>query len=140
MRAAARARLQGLADRARDLVVADRAGRPGARLVVKAVKATVCEAVAPRPGGRRADPDLGRNRLVVEPVGRSQHDPRPRSQRLRRSLLARQRRQFPPLHIIENDRNSPTLAHFRPTRTRNGKNVTKIPIRTLGGGPILTTA
>jgi hypothetical protein len=31
----------------------------------------------------------------------------------RRAVLARQRRQLPPLHIIENDLDSATLAHFR---------------------------
>lgn len=33
--------------------------------------------------------------------------------RVSRVLLARQRRQFPPLHIIENDLDSATLAHSR---------------------------
>ena len=94
-------RLQRLADRRGDGVVADLARRPGAGLVVEAVHAAPGKAIAPGAGGRRANPHLGGHFLVVEAARRGKNDPRPLRQRLRRPVLACQRHQLAFLRRIQ---------------------------------------
>jgi hypothetical protein len=111
VRAAPRFRLQRLADRARDFVVANLTRCAGPRFVVQTVHPAFGKALAPSTDGRSADTDLGCDLLVVEPARCSQHNARPLRQSLRRPVLARQSRQFAPLHIVEYDRNSSSLRH-----------------------------
>jgi hypothetical protein len=59
-----------------DLIVADLARRTRARLVAETLHPALREAIAPYPGRRGSDTDLGCDFLVVEPSGRSENDPR----------------------------------------------------------------
>jgi hypothetical protein len=69
--------LQRLADRGCNLIVTDLARRTRARLVVKTFQPLRRKAIAPRTHRCRTDTDLGGDLLVVEPLSRSQNDPRP---------------------------------------------------------------
>jgi len=85
----------------RDFVVANLARCAGPRLVVETVHTAFGKAIAPCANGRSADTDLGSDLLVVETARCNQHNARPLRQSLRRTVLARQSRQFALLHIIE---------------------------------------
>ena len=123
-------RLQRLAYRARDLVIADLPGRARARLVVKPIHAVRGKAIAPCAGRRCTDADLGGNRFVVEPARRRENNPRSFRQCLRGSMLARQCSQLASLRIIEYDRYRSTFRHSRPL-SQGHENVTDLSIRTL---------
>ncbi len=68
VRCAFRTRLQRLADRFGDLVVADLTWRARTRLVVKAVQASDGETVAPHACGMGANAELGGDVLVGQAV------------------------------------------------------------------------
>lgn len=99
-------RLQRLADRARDFVVANLARRAGPRLVVETVHTVVGKAVAPGADRVRADPKLRRDLFVLENACPLRHG-------LRRAVLARQCRQLALLHVIQHDRDSSSFGHSR---------------------------
>ena len=62
--------------------VVDRPRPSGARLVVEPFEPALGEALSPRLHGRTADAELGADLRVVEPVGRGEHDARPRREGL----------------------------------------------------------
>ena len=82
LRHAARAPVRGvcglcferLCDNLLDPVIADLAWRTASRLVVDAIKAMLCEPIAPRPDGLARDAHYTCDLAVVQPIGRAQND------------------------------------------------------------------
>jgi hypothetical protein len=87
---APRSRLQRLADRRRDVIIADLARGSGTRLVVKIVYAIARIAIAPCAGCVRTHIQLRRDLLVIQPARRRQYDTRPLRQCLRSPMFAGQ--------------------------------------------------
>ena len=84
MRAIRRRLFQGEADDLLDLLIADLARSPGARFVVEAVEPMLGKAPTPLADRVRVGTHLLHNRLVLQPIGRCQYDPRPPCQTLGR--------------------------------------------------------
>src|SRR5207342_3286702 len=63
-----------LCDNLLDPVIADLAWRTASRLVVDAIKAMLCEPIAPRPDGLARDAHYTCDLAVVQPIGRAQND------------------------------------------------------------------
>ena len=104
MRAIGRRLLQGAADDLRDPLIADLARSPGTRLVVEAVEPALGKAPAPLADRIRVGPHPLNNRLVLQPIGRRQHNPRSPRQPLGRLAPARQAFQLTPLRFRQRDR------------------------------------
>src|SRR5438093_3558736 len=75
--------LERLHDHPLDVLVADRARLARPRLIVQPVEATPREPSAPLPDRRRVAAQLGRDLAARLTLGRSQHDPAAKRQRLR---------------------------------------------------------
>ena len=103
MRAVGRRLFQGAADDLRDPLIADLARSPGARFVVEAIEPALGKAPTPLADGIRVGTHPLHNRLVLQPVGRCQHNPRPPRQSLGRLPAAGQAFQLTPLRIRQGD-------------------------------------
>ena len=113
------ARFQRLADHGGDFVVANLARRARTRLVVETIHSALRKAIAPRANCCGTDTHLVRDLLVVEPGRRSENNTGPLRQRLRCTVLARQRRQFALLRGFQYDRHRSALRHSRLLASRS---------------------
>src|SRR6516164_4682363 len=95
VRGSGRPALQRLHDDILDLGVVDRARRARPRFVEQPVEAALDKAPAPLADGLHPHPLACRNRLVAQPRGTTQHDPRPQCQGLHRLAPPRIAFQYP---------------------------------------------
>ena len=95
VRGCGRPALQRLHDDTFDLGVVDRARRARPRFVEQPVEAALDKAPAPLADGLHPHPLACRNRLVAQPRGTTQHDPRPQCQGLHRLAPLRIAFQYP---------------------------------------------
>ena len=90
MRAIRRRLFQGEADDLGDPLIVDRARSPRARFVVEAVEPMLGKAPTPLADRVRVGTSPAvHNRLVLQPIGRRQYDPRPPCQTLKAVLRRR---------------------------------------------------
>ena len=130
VRRSRRCRLQRQPDRVGDLAVADLAGRPWPRLVQQTVQPMRSEAAAPLADRVGVRPDLGADRLVLQPRRGRQHDARPARHGLAGLLRPGQRLQLPALRRAQlNPNRGP--AHGDHPSARGKIPAGNFPIRTL---------
>ena len=104
MRAIRRRLFQGAADDLRDPLIADLARSPGARFIVETVEPALGKAPTPLADRIRVGPQPLNDRLVLQPLGRRQHNPCPSRQSLGRLPTAGQTLQLTPLRFRQGDR------------------------------------
>ena len=104
VRAIGRRLIQGTADDLGDPLIVDRARSPGTRFVVEAVEPMLGKPPTPLADRVRVGEHLLHNRLVLQPIGRRQHDPRPPRQALGRLAPTSQTVQLTPLRGRQGDR------------------------------------
>ena len=95
---------QSAPDDLRDPLIVDRARSPGARFVVEAIEPMLGKAPTPLADRVGVGTHLLHNRLVLQPIGRRQYDPRPPRQALGRLAAASQTVQLTPLRGRQGDR------------------------------------
>jgi hypothetical protein len=123
------------ADRLGDLVVADAPRRPRARLVVEPVEPTLREPATPFADRRRIRSQPRGDLLVLEALGRRQHDLSPSRQALRRAPPPAQTLQLPPLQIRQGNRHrrhTTSTRHRATSSTSHRFNIAIFSIGTLG--------
>ena len=104
MRAVRWCLFQSAADDLRDLLVADLARSPGARVIVETVQPALRKATTPLAHRVRVGAQPSHDHLVVQPLGRRQHNPGPPRQSLGRLPAAGQACQLTPLRFRQDDR------------------------------------